>query len=123
MSSMSRRTLLGYSGTTAAGAVLGGAAAAQPAQAAEPQAVQAQAQTASADFPAGTLFEGRVGMDTGAETPADLRIKFSVMIEETPPADSVISPQEIADALNELAARKGWPTITFYGTPAPARLN
>ncbi|GAA3476037.1 hypothetical protein [Streptomyces yanii] len=59
--------------------------AAQPAQAAEPQAVQAQAQTASADFPAGTLFEGRVGMDTGAETPADLRIKFSVMIEETPP--------------------------------------
>ncbi|MFV5998628.1 hypothetical protein ACNPQM_41350 [Streptomyces sp. NPDC056231] len=119
---MSRRTLLGYSGTTAAGAVLGGAAA-QPAQAAEPQAVQAQTQTASANFPAGTLFEGRVGIDTGADTNPEMRIKFSVMIEERPPADSVISPQEIADALNELVARKGWPTITFYGTPAPARLN
>ncbi|MFE7215416.1 twin-arginine translocation signal domain-containing protein [Streptomyces sp. NPDC057611] len=51
MSSISRRSLLGYSGTTAAGAVLSGAAAAQPAQAAEPHAVQAQAKTASADFP------------------------------------------------------------------------
>ncbi|WP_353961657.1 twin-arginine translocation signal domain-containing protein [Streptomyces sp. NBC_01669] len=36
MSSISRRSLLGYSGTTAASAVLGGAAA-QPAQADEPQ--------------------------------------------------------------------------------------
>ncbi|MEU6010694.1 twin-arginine translocation signal domain-containing protein [Streptomyces sp. NPDC047453] len=123
---MSRRSLLGYSGTTAAGAVLGGAAAAQPApaQAAEPQAVQAQAKTASADFPVGTLFEGRVDKSTGAETPASLQIKFSVRTEETPAqAPYDISPQEIADLLNELAARKGWPTITFYGTPAPARLN
>ncbi|WP_143064548.1 twin-arginine translocation signal domain-containing protein [Streptomyces colonosanans] len=114
---MSRRSLLGYSGTTAAGAVLGGAAAAQPAQAAEPQA-----QTASADFPAGTLFEGRVGMNIGADTPASLQIKFSVRTEETP-AHYDISPQEIADLLNELAVRRGWPTITFYGTPAPARLT
>ncbi|MFF4147050.1 hypothetical protein ACFY0A_38330 [Streptomyces sp. NPDC001698] len=41
---------------------MAGAAAAQPARAAEPQAVKAQAKTASADFPAGTLFEGSVGM-------------------------------------------------------------
>ncbi|MFF4825691.1 hypothetical protein ACFY20_22200 [Streptomyces sp. NPDC001312] len=123
MSGISRRSLLGCSGTTAVGAVLSGAAAAQPAQAAEPQAVQAQAKTASADFPAGTLFEGRVGMNTGNDTPADLQIKFSVRTDECP-ARCDISPQEIAEALNELAARKGWPTITFYGTPAPAaRLN
>ncbi|MFE7215415.1 hypothetical protein ACFU93_36930 [Streptomyces sp. NPDC057611] len=52
-------------------------------------------------------------MNTGNDTPADLQIKFSVRTEECP-ARYDISPQEIAGALNELAARKGWPAITFY---------
>ncbi|MFB6963076.1 hypothetical protein ACFCYB_40475 [Streptomyces sp. NPDC056309] len=56
------------------------------------------------------------------EYSAGLQIKFSVRTDETP-ARYDISPQEIAEALNELAARKGWSAITFYGTPAPARLN
>ncbi|MFF4794469.1 hypothetical protein ACFY2M_33000 [Streptomyces sp. NPDC001276] len=101
---------------------MAGAATAQPAQAAEPQAVKAQAKTASADFPVGTLFDGSVGMYVDDEYSAGLQIKFSVRTDECP-ARCDISPQEIAEALNELAARKGWPTITFYGTPAPARLN
>ncbi|MEV6023590.1 twin-arginine translocation signal domain-containing protein [Streptomyces sp. NPDC052036] len=69
MSTISRRSLLGYSGTTAAGAMPGGAAAAQPAQAAE--AAEADAQTAaSTDFAAGTLFSGTAslsGSDMGGE--------------------------------------------------------
>jgi hypothetical protein len=39
------------------------------------------------------------------------------------PAPYAISPQEIADLLNDLAVRRGWPAITFYGTPKAAPLN
>jgi hypothetical protein len=52
LSSIWRRSLLGYPGTTAAGAVIG---AAGSAQAAESDAAAA-AESSSADFPNGTKF-------------------------------------------------------------------
>ncbi|MGW1212547.1 twin-arginine translocation signal domain-containing protein [Streptomyces sp. NPDC002499] len=118
MSRISRRSLLGYSGTATAGAVLGGAATAQPAQAAE---AEQTADTTSTDFPNGTLFSGNSQL-VQDDMNGDLTIKFSVAVSDTPAAN-VVSPLEIAEALNELAASKGWPPITFYGTPAPAPLN
>jgi hypothetical protein len=114
---ISRRSLLGYSGTTAAGAVLAGTASAQPAQAA-----QAAADTAAADFPAGTRFGGRASLSTGDDRSAELEIEFKVTTTEAPAANT-ITPLEIAKLLNDFAASRGWPPITFYGTPAPAPLN
>ncbi|MFF9026018.1 hypothetical protein [Streptomyces eurythermus] len=123
MSSISRRSLIGYSGTAAAGAVIAGTASASPAQAAEPaQAVQAESASTAATFPEGTLFGGRSQRNTGSDMPSELEIKFSIANAETPAAYSV-TPQEIADAINKLLASRGWPAVTFYGTPAPAPLN
>ncbi|MFG2928415.1 hypothetical protein [Streptomyces achromogenes] len=117
MSSISRRSLIGYSGTAAAGAVIAGTASATPAQAAE----TASASTA-ADFPEGTLFGGRSQRNISGDMPSELEIKFSIANAETPAAYSV-TPQEIADAINKFLATRGWPAVTFYGTPAPAPLN
>ncbi|MCL6734484.1 hypothetical protein [Streptomyces neyagawaensis] len=132
MSSLSRRTLLGYTGTAAAGTAAAGPAlfAGGPARAAEngsadenPTPVQAQAQAqenATADFPEGTKFSGYVRMP-GTEM-TELTVSFTVSTTEAPAAQR-ISALEVANALNELAATRGWPPITFYGTPAPAPLN
>ncbi|MEU6806737.1 hypothetical protein [Streptomyces neyagawaensis] len=125
MSSLSRRTLLGYTGTAAAGAALtagGTARAAENGTADEnPTPTQAQAQeTAAADFPEGTKFSGYVRMP-GTEM-TELTVSFTVSTTEAPAAQRV-SALEVANALNELAATRGWPPITFYGTPAPAPLN
>lgn len=120
MSSISRRSLLGYSGTTAAGAVLGSTAGAPPAQAAEAEDAGAQA----TEFDSQTFFKGRTGRP-GADptgTTMEVEIEFRVQNTEAPAAYEV-SPAEVAEALNELAASKGWPPITFYGTPKPAPLN
>ncbi|MFF3348254.1 twin-arginine translocation signal domain-containing protein [Streptomyces sp. NPDC002779] len=113
MSSISRRSLIGYSGTTAAGAVLGTAASAQPAQAAEAEATE---------FAADTFFKGRTYRTIGDDTHAEVEIEFRVANHEVPSALAV-TPLEIAELLSELAASRGWPPITFYGTPAPAPLN
>ncbi|MCX5395468.1 twin-arginine translocation signal domain-containing protein [Streptomyces sp. NBC_00102] len=129
MSSISRRTLLGYSGT-AAGAALGGIASAQPAEAAEApaaqatQATQAEASTTTAaEFAPGTLFDGLTRTPFNADGEwGELRIKFSVEHAETPVAH-VVSPLELAQLLNDFAATKGWPAMTFYGTPVAAPLN
>lgn len=123
MSGVSRRSLLGYSGSAAAGAVLAsagtaqaddtsGAAAAQSAQAAE------GSQSAVA-FDPGTQFSGRVQHSSGY---AELSMTFSVRIEEAS-GQQEVTPTDIAEALNDLAAKRGWPPITFYGTPPKARLN
>ena len=96
--------------------MVGGAATAQPAQAAE-----AATDTTSADFPAGTLFAGTASLVVSDESP-QLTIKFSVATSEAPAANA-ITPTEIADPLNDFAASRGRPSITFYGTPAPAPLN
>ncbi|MBL1109999.1 twin-arginine translocation signal domain-containing protein [Streptomyces sp. 5-8] len=127
MTSISRRSLLGYSGTTAAGAMIGGTVSAPQAQAAQAQAAQAETaqaetETAAADFPRGTLFDGVASLNADRDMPYELQIKFSVTTEEAPAANA-ITPQEIARLLSDFAVSKGWPPVTFYGTPAPAPLN
>ena len=39
------------------------------------------------------------------------------------PASLTLTPLEIANALNEMATSRGWPTLTFYGAPAEAPLT
>jgi len=120
LSSISRRSLLGYSGTTAAGAVIG---AAGSAQAAEPDATTAagssSAESSSADFPSGTKFSAEYSI---GPIDAYMTLTFSVSAMDTP-TQNVITPIEIANLLNELAESRGWPPATFYGTPAPAPLT
>jgi hypothetical protein len=138
MSSLSRRTLLGYTGTAAAGTAAtgtalftGGAARAAENGTADENPAPGQAQTrppsqtptqenAGADFPEGTKFSGYVRMP-GTEM-TELTVSFTVSTTEAPAAQR-ISALEVANALNELAATRGWPPVTFYGTPAPAPLN
>jgi hypothetical protein len=115
LSSISRRSLLGYSGTTAAGAVIG---AAGSAQAAEPDATTA-AESSSADFPSGSRFSADYSI---GPIDASMTLTFSVSAMDTP-TENVITPIEIANLLNELAESRGWPAATFYGTPAPAPLT
>jgi hypothetical protein len=98
--------------------MVGGAAAARPAQAAVATTDTIDtADTTSVDFPAGTLFAGASSL--GSERPR-LTIKFSVAASE---AANAVSPTDLADALNDFIASRGRPSITFYGTPAPAPLN
>ncbi|MER7765066.1 hypothetical protein [Streptomyces sp. NPDC097619] len=123
MSGISRRSLLGYSGTAAAGAVLSGAAAAEAAEAgtegtAAEGARSAAAATAPA-FPPGTQFKGRTSLP-GYE--GELLLTFSVAITDASPGHDV-PPIEIANALAQLAQQHGWQPFTFYGTPAPAPLT
>ncbi|WP_328966944.1 hypothetical protein [Streptomyces sp. NBC_00239] len=119
MSGISRRSLLGYSGTAAAGAALSSAGSAQAADA-EAQAVdQAQAAQAAPAFPSGTEFKGRVSLP---DYSGELTITFSVAMVDAAPAHGV-APLEIANALSQLAQQRGWLPVTFYGTPAPAPLT
>ncbi|WP_030671894.1 hypothetical protein [Streptomyces sp. NRRL B-1347] len=124
MSGVSRRSVLGYSGSAAAGAVLASAGTAQAqdgkaAKTAETAETAEKAQAAAVEFTPGTEFSGRVQHATGY---AELTMTFKVKTEESP-AQYDISPAEIAEALNEVAAKRGWPRITFYGTPPKAPLN
>ncbi|MFD3933416.1 hypothetical protein [Streptomyces sp. NPDC058614] len=117
MSELSRRSLLGYSGTAAAGAVL---ASSGPAQAAAAEATQT-ADAATVTFPSGTEFSGKTLMPVD-DYAAQISLSFSIAFSEAPTTNT-ITPLEVANALNELAASRGWPAITFYGTPAPAPLT
>ncbi|GAA3093868.1 hypothetical protein GCM10017687_00210 [Streptomyces echinatus] len=92
------------------------------ASAPQAQAAQSETRTTAAEFPQGTLFEGRASLNADRDMPYDLEIKFSVRNPEAPAA-SAITPQQIAELLSDFAASKGWPPVTFYGTPAPAPLN
>ncbi|MER5930942.1 hypothetical protein [Streptomyces sp. NPDC002054] len=122
MSGISRRSLLGYSGTAAAGAALGTAGAAQAADTTGTGAAAAnaaQGTQAATTFPPGTQFKGRAAT-TGGE--GELAITFSVAVMDAP-ASNGVAPIDIANALTELAEARGWAPITFYGTPAPAPLT
>ncbi|MEW2414643.1 twin-arginine translocation signal domain-containing protein [Streptomyces sp. NPDC046866] len=127
MSGISRRSLLGYSGTAAAGAALasGGPALAAQAPAGESgkagttPATAAQGTQAAPAFPRGTQFKG-TGVVAGVG--GELVITFSVSVMDAP-ASYDIPPIELADALNRIAQNHGWSAITFYGTPAPAPLT
>lgn len=124
MSGISRRSLIGYSGTAAAGAVLASGAAAEAAQGQGEQAKKAGAtaqgaQAAASAFPRGTLFKG-TSMVPGVG--GEVAITFSVSTVDAP-ASYDIAPIELANALNKIAQDHGWGPITFYGTPAPAPLT
>ncbi|MGI5456788.1 hypothetical protein ACQEWB_27205 [Streptomyces sp. CA-249302] len=112
---MSRRSLLGYSGTTAAGALLGAGTSAQAA---------ADSDTATTDFPANTEFSGGSTLPDPvySEGAGHVNLTFRLTCE-TSVAGSKVDPIDVANALNEFLATRGWPPITFYGTPAPAALN
>ncbi|MFG2985997.1 hypothetical protein ACGFYQ_32920 [Streptomyces sp. NPDC048258] len=127
MSGISRRSLLGYSGTAAAGAVLASAGSAAATDAMDAKTENAGAtgtdatrgtQAATA-FPSGTQFKGRAAVPgVGGE----LVITFSVSTVDAP-ASYDVPPIDIANALTKLAEAHGWSPITFYGTPAPAPLT
>ncbi|MGY1502545.1 hypothetical protein ACW4TU_39175 [Streptomyces sp. QTS52] len=53
-------------------------------------------------------------------TDSDLQLTFSLKIQAA--AQHMITPVEIADALNEIAVSRGWPALTFYGRPDEAPL-
>ncbi|MEV6396217.1 hypothetical protein AB0M39_15815 [Streptomyces sp. NPDC051907] len=108
MTRVSRRALLGYSGTAAAGAVL---ASSGSAQAAGGETAQAS-QTAAVEFDPGTQFQGDTSI---GDRDAYMEVKFSLRVEGAP-AQNVITPLEVAQALNQLAASRGWPPIQFHGT-------
>lgn len=112
MSSISRRSLLGYSGTAAAGAALATAGTTQAAAAED-------SSTAEVMFPPDTEFTGGVSI---ADIDAMLRISFTVQLD-TAPAENTITPADVANALSELAVSRGWPPIHFSGRPAPVAIN
>ncbi|MFI2617266.1 hypothetical protein [Streptomyces sp. NPDC018584] len=127
MSNVSRRSLLGYSGSAAAGAVLASAGTAHADSdstgATEDKGARSTeagpARAAAVAFEPGTQFSGRAQHSSGY---AEVSMTFSIRHEETS-GQQEISPEEVAEALNELATRRGWPRITFYGTPPKAPLN
>jgi len=117
MSSVSRRSVLGYTGTAAAGAVLPTVVAGS-AQAAEAKS-EAQADQAGATgvvFPNGTLFKAVV--HRGSEDD-EIALSFTLGAGES----SGVTPAEVANLLSTYVQSKGWPALTFYGTPAVQPLN
>ncbi|WP_330292576.1 hypothetical protein [Streptomyces sp. NBC_00576] len=118
MSRISRRSLLGYSGSAAAGAVLVAGEQTQAAAATEAtEATTAAASEAAVTFPNGAEFHAGASLDLDSS----LQLTFSLQIQTD--AQHMITPIMIADALNEIAASRGWPALTFYGRPAEAPLT
>lgn len=118
MSGFSRRSLLGHSGSAAAGAAL---ASSGTAHAATAVSVGTESSAAAVEFPPGTEFSGSSGLSVEEEDAYySLQIGFTVEISgvngDTPPEENVVTPAEIA-------ASKGWPPITFSGRPAPVAIN
>ncbi|MFF8657218.1 hypothetical protein [Streptomyces huasconensis] len=110
MSGVSRRALLGYSGSAAAGAVI---ASSGSAQAAEGQAAGAAGaeQASEVEWPMGGEFSGHSSL---AAADASMTVRFSLEIEHAPSGQN-ITPLDIADAINEMAEARGWPRIQFHG--------
>ncbi|MEU2021420.1 hypothetical protein ABZ565_04535 [Streptomyces sp. NPDC016469] len=127
MSQFSRRSLLGYTGTAAAGAVFATAGTSEAAGRDEP-ATAAEATTTSTsatnpvEFVDGTEFRADQSM---SESDLMMEMSFKVRVDKPNgcPSAQDITPLEVAEALSALAQSKGWPPLTFYGTPAPAPLN
>ncbi|WP_330242451.1 hypothetical protein [Streptomyces sp. NBC_00525] len=116
MSELSRRSLLGYTGTAAAGAVFASAGTA------EASGQEAQSTTTSTVFEDGTEFRAD---HTMGENDLRIEMSFSVRVDKPNgyPSAQHITSLEVAQALSALAQSKGWPPLTFYGTPPPAPLN
>ncbi|MEW2395411.1 hypothetical protein [Streptomyces sp. NPDC046862] len=115
MSSISRRSLLGYSGTAAAGAVLTSAGAAQ----AEEDGASTS-DSAAVEFPPGTEFRGSVALPDSDTT---VEISFTLLSAQHAPEPYRLTELDIANALNELVMSHGWSPITFRGRPAPVAIN
>lgn len=120
MSNISRRSLLGYSGTAAAGAVFASAGTAS-ADGTESEGSDA-AQSTAVEFSPGSKFEANASM---AESDLMMEMSFSVRVDwpNGYPSAQDITPLEVANALSAIAESKGWPPLTFYGPQPPAPLN
>ncbi|WP_149824021.1 hypothetical protein [Streptomyces tailanensis] len=75
---------------------------------------------AATEFPNGTEFSGSSHVPYAEGE--FLTLIFSIDNSEVS-APHLITPVDIANALNELAVSRGWPAITFYGASSPAPLN
>lgn len=114
MSDISRRKLLGYSGTAAAGAVFASTSAAD--------AAEADSATTTVEFMEGSEFRADARMSQ-SDLMMDVSFKLRVDKPNGYPSAQDITPLEVAEALSALAQSKGWPPLTFYGTPPPVALN
>lgn len=114
MSDISRRKLLGYSGTAAAGAVFASATTAE--------AAETDGMTSTVEFTDGAEFWADANM---AESDLMMEMSFKVRVDKPNgyPSAQDITPLEVAQVLSALAQSKGWPPLTFYGTPPPVALN
>ncbi|TXS00691.1 hypothetical protein EAO73_26035 [Streptomyces sp. col6] len=121
MSQVSRRSLLGYTGTAAAGAVFATGGTSEAASRDEAEATTASA-TTPVEFMDGSEFRAD---HTMAESDLMMEMSFKVRVDKPNgyPSAQDITPLEVAQALSALAQSKGWPPLTFYGTPPPAPLN
>ncbi|MGW0820633.1 hypothetical protein [Streptomyces sp. NPDC002845] len=101
MSSMSRRSLLGHSGTAAAGAVLAAGGTASAAQTGAQETTETTKTTV--EFTTGTEFTGHINIP---DLEAGARFTFTVDATEAPESYR-ITPLDVLNALNELAASRG----------------
>ncbi|MGW0947362.1 hypothetical protein ACWD4O_33095 [Streptomyces sp. NPDC002623] len=127
---VSRRALLGYSSSAAAGAVL---ASAGPAQAEAEAQAQAQAEgSVGAAQAAETETETETDPDWGWNVPfrgvtppgpeeGSIVVSFNIDFMSSPTAQKVTA-LDVADAINELLTSRGWPAIQFIGS-VPKALN
>ncbi|MFI1031126.1 hypothetical protein [Streptomyces sp. NPDC020951] len=115
---VSRRALLGYSSSAAAGAVL---ASAGPAQAeAEGTGVAEQAAEAETDPDWGWNVPFR-GVTAPGPEDGSIAVSFNIDFMSSPTAQKVTA-LDVADAINELLTSRGWPAIQFFGN-VPQALN
>ncbi|MCX4766224.1 hypothetical protein OG562_35655 [Streptomyces sp. NBC_01275] len=109
---MSRRALLGYSSSAAAGAVLASAGSAQ----AEESSVAEEAAESTAVWEGGNTFHG---VTSPGPEDGSISMTFSLDFMASPTAQEV-TPLDVANAINELLASRGWSDIQFYGTVTKA---
>jgi hypothetical protein len=129
---ISRRKVLGYTSTAAAGGILATAGTAGSAHAADADPAPntaagavTYAEQASADsvtWATNNVFKAFVSLP-GEEEPPELTISFSLDIATFADASADITPYEVASALSALAESRGWPPLQFYGSPAPVPLT
>ncbi|WP_331755718.1 hypothetical protein [Streptomyces sp. NBC_01643] len=115
MSNISRRSLLGYTGTATAATLLttvGSAQAADTGSGIE--------YASGVNFPNGTEFSGSASL-SGID--GEMTFTFSIKSNGDVPTEDLIAPVDVANVLNDFATTRGWSPITFYGTPAAAPLT
>ncbi|WP_327319080.1 hypothetical protein [Streptomyces sp. NBC_01235] len=111
---VSRRALLGYSSSAAAGAVLASAGSAQ----AEESEVTEQADESTPAWGYNVQFRGVTppGPEEGS-----ISVTFTIDMMPGSTAQDVTA-LDVANSINELLTSHGWPSIQFYGN-VPKALN